>query len=343
MLSELQLNLRSSIRDAVRVIDSGARQVALVVNDSGQLIGLVTDGDVRRGLLKGLSLDDAVGTVMQSNFKWLPVGASRDRALALMRRDVLHQIPVLDDNGRLHDMHVLDELIAPPVLPNWVVLMAGGQGKRLRPATDTVPKPMLEVGGRPLLESVLELCVSGGFRRMFISVNYLAEQIEGYFGDGSAWGVEITYLKETKPLGTAGALALLPRDITHPIIVLNGDVLSRIDLASMLNFHMSSQARATVAVRIHQTQIPFGVVNIKGIHLTSIVEKPTLHHHVNAGIYVIEPSLVNYLEKGEKIDMPSLLSRLIEDEIRVATFPIHEYWIDVGDHKALKRAGKEWQ
>jgi NDP-sugar pyrophosphorylase family protein len=219
--------------------------------------------------------------------------------------------------------------------------MAGGQGKRLMPLTESRPKPMVDIGGKPLLEIILERCIAAGFRDFYISVNYLKHHIIDHFEDGSKWNVSIRYLEELEPLGTAGPLRLLPERPDVAVLVMNGDVLSSLDLAGLLRFHGDNEASATMCVRTHETQIPFGVVRSQGIHLESFDEKPVLTHFVNAGIYVIAPEILDLIPEGRRYDMPDLLVGAQNVNLPVAVFPIHEYWIDVGNHRALAQANAD--
>ncbi|EGV27981.1 Nucleotidyl transferase [Thiorhodococcus drewsii AZ1] len=331
------------IRDVIAVIDHSATQIALVVNDSGALVGTVTDGDIRRSLLRGESLDQPIENIMHRGFRALTEHSTGDEALALMRREKIRQIPVLDSAGRLVQVFFLDELIRPVILPNSVVIMAGGEGKRLRPMTQNCPKPMLRVGDRPLLEIILQQCIDAGFREFYLAVNYLKHQIKDYFGDGARFNVQIRYLEETQPLGTAGALSLLSQRPTKPLLVMNGDVLTRVDFSCLLRFHEEHNPAATLCVREHATQIPYGVVRTDDIHVLGLEEKPVLTHYVNAGIYLLNPELLDLLPENQFYHMPQLLEQAVGQQCRVAAFPIHEYWLDVGLPETLERAHGEWR
>ncbi len=331
----------SSIREAVAIIDRGGAQISLVV-ESGRLLGIVTDGDVRRGLLRGESLDASVEKIMRRDFRFLPASASEQEALALMQRETIHQIPALDAKGMVVHLFLLEELVKPKNLPNSVVIMAGGEGKRLRPLTHDCPKPMLLVSGKPLLEIILRQCLDVGFRDFYFAVNYLKEQIQDYFQDGSRWDANIQYIEEDKPLGTAGALGLLPQRPADPILVLNGDVLTRVDYNHLLRFHAEHDAAATLCVREHATQIPYGVVRMDDAQFIALEEKPVLTHYVNAGIYLLNPDLLDLVPKNTFFDMPKLLELAVQQDLRVSGFPIHEYWLDAGLPETLERANGEW-
>lgn len=341
-VANLLISPSTSLRHTIVAIDRGARQAALVVDDQGHLVGLVTDGDIRRGILAGATLDTPIDLIMNREFRSLPEGSSEHEALAVMRRYSLHQIPALDADGRVVRLFVLDELLEPQALSNWVVLMAGGQGKRLRPLTAATPKPMLQVAGRPMLEIILERFVDAGFQKVFISVNYYKEHILAHFGDGSAWRADVRYLQEDEPSGTAGSLRLLPERPSDPMIIMNGDVLSRVDLGGLLRFHEEHQMSATVCIGTHETQIPFGVVHTEGTQVISLEEKPVVTRNINAGIYVVNPEMLDLLPADEPCDMPQLLELGLKAGLGIAAFPVHEYWLDVGDAGKLDRANGEW-
>lgn len=338
----VQLTTSADVSEAISVIEIGHIQIALVIDDDRRLIGTITDGDVRRALLRGESLDTPVEKIMFRNFRVLSANATEEEALALMRRETLHQIPALDEQGRVVRLFLLEELIKPKKRPNPVIIIAGGEGKRLRPLTQDCPKPMLRVGGKPLLEIILERCIDAGFQHFYLSVNYLKEQIKDHFDDGAGWNVRIDYLEETQPLGTGGALSLLPQKPTEPLLVLNGDVLSRVDYGRLLRFHDEHQAAVTMCVREHTTQIPYGVVRMDDLHVLTLEEKPVLSHYVNAGIYLLEPVLLDLVPQDCFFDMPTLLEKAMEHQHRVRAFPIHEYWLDVGHPETLERAHGEW-
>jgi dTDP-glucose pyrophosphorylase len=339
---KLFISLTTRMSEAIGVIDRGVAQIALVVDDDHRLLGTVTDGDIRRGLLKSMTLDAPVEHVMQRKFRSLRGSDSESDALKLMRLHGLHQIPVLDDHGRVLRIHLLEKLLHLPGRPNAVVLMAGGRGERLRPLTSDCPKPMLPVGGRPILEIILRQCVEAGFGHFYLSVNYLKQQIIDHFGNGSRWGVRIEYLEEEMPLGTGGALSLLPPNLLDPVLVMNGDLLTRVDFNHLMQFHHEYAAEVTMCVREHVTQIPYGVVQLDGTTVRGFQEKPALSHFVNAGIYVVSPNALTLLQPNTHCDMPLLLERVNHQPGRIRAFPIHEYWLDVGQHDMLLRAHGEW-
>ena len=288
-LRRLIINDGQTVRDAMRAITDNWREVALVENSLGCIVGLITDGDIRRGLLRGETMDSPATRVMTSHY--LSVGPSESRAavLDLMKARTIRHIPVIDGNLKLLGVHFLEDLLGAYEKPNAAVIMAGGEGTRLRPLTENCPKPMMLVAGRPILERIVLHLVGYGIRRILISVNYLAHIIEDYFGDGSRFGCSIEYLHESRPLGTGGALSLLSEPEQHPLIVMNGDLVSQFNLARLLEFHRQEAAVATLAARNYQVEIPFGVISEDNKRFLSLAEKPSTHYLINAGIYVLNP------------------------------------------------------
>jgi dTDP-glucose pyrophosphorylase len=340
--SRIYVSSNASLIDAMRIIDSGAAQIALVVDDQQRLLGTITDGDIRRGMLRGLPLDAPAEEVMNRRFRFVRTGENQATVLEMMRREALRQVPVLDAQARVVELLLVQELLVPSQLPNAVVIMAGGQGTRLRPHTEHCPKPMLPVDGKPMLEILLEQCIASGFKQFYLSVNYLREQIIDHFQDGSRWGVSVDYLVEDEPLGTAGSLQLLPGTVQEPFLVMNGDVLTRLNPSRLLRFHADNDAAATLCVREHVWTLPFGVVQTKGVELAGFEEKPSYRQLVNAGVYVVNPQLLPLLPPSQATDMPTLLQNAQEAGHRVAVCPIHEYWIDVGRPETLQQAHEEW-
>lgn len=332
----------ATIREAIAAIDVGAIQIALVIDPEGRLQGTVTDGDVRRALLDGHTLDSRVCDIMNT----LPTVARSSEdpqtILALMRLKQLHQIPIVDELGRVIDVELLDELLMGKERENPVLIMAGGLGSRLAPLTDTCPKPMLRVGGKPLLETILANFIEHGFRKFYFSVNYMAEVVMDYFGDGSRWGVSITYLHEKERLGTAGAMSLIPDILTHPLIVMNGDLLTKVNFRHLLELHEEQRANATMCVREYNFQVPYGVVRIENGRLIGIDEKPVQKFFISAGIYVLNPEVLEELPKGTFLNMPNFFESLIANHYNTSVFPIREYWLDIGQMEDFKRANGEF-
>lgn len=333
---------QASLMDAARAIDDGGRQIALVVDADRRLLATVTDGDIRRGLLRGQGLDAAVSHVMRTGPTVVNVRDGREAALRLMRRNHVHQIPVVDDAGRVVGLEWLDDVLGLANRDTWVVLMAGGLGVRLRPLTEDLPKPMLPVGGRPLLESIIRNFAAQGYRRFFVSVNYRRDIVQQHFGDGSALDVQIEYLVEDRPLGTAGALSLLPERPSRPMIVMNGDLLTAMQFDTLIRFHEEHGGDATLCAREYTMQVPYGVVHVDGAHLTGIVEKPVHSHFVNAGIYALSPSALDLVPQDSPMDMPQLFQALLAGGRKATVFPVREYWIDIGRIDDLERARNEF-
>lgn len=336
------IDAKASVLDAIKVIDAGKIQIVLVHED-GRLVGTVTDGDVRRGILGGIQLSSLVSEIMNRHPVTVPASATVEEAIALMRTHSIHQLPIVDETGCVVGIRLLDNLLLKrDGEDNWVVLMAGGLGTRLRPLTDDCPKPLLKVGERPIMETILQSFIDQGYRKFFISVNYMAEMIEAYFGDGSRWGAEIVYLRETERMGTAGALSLLPARPEQPFFVMNGDLLTKANFRQMLNFHREHSATATMSVREYSFTVPYGVVQTDDQYLVEIQEKPVHKFFVNAGIYILEPEALDHIQTSAPLDMPALFEMLMKQGRQASVFPLREYWIDIGQHPDLERATVEY-
>ncbi|AYV57204.1 CBS domain-containing protein [Leptospira kmetyi] len=336
------LSSDQTLLDAIRKIDASGIQVILVMDGENSLEGILTDGDIRRAILKGSGLEIKIHDVMNRNPLTVPASTSRQEMLSIMRRHVYHHLIVVDAFGKFAELVTLDELIGAVERPNWVVLMAGGLGKRLRPLTDEIPKPLLSVGGKPILESIIESFSEQGFRKFYVSVNYKAEMIRDYFGNGERWKVQIEYLDESKSLGTAGALSRIPKKPNHPLIVMNGDLLTRANFHSLLEFHDTEKAAATMSVREYDFQVPYGVVNVENHQIQSIEEKPIHKFYVNAGIYALSPDVIDLIPKDTFFDMPTLFEKLIENQRKTSAYLLKEYWLDIGRLEEFERAQKEW-
>ena len=332
----------TTLREAMETIDKVGCQMALVVGPDRHLLGTLSDGDARRGLLKGLGMDDKVTAAMHVDPTCAKVGESRHSILATMRRLGLHQVPVIDDQGRVVGLEVLDDFLSASVRDHWVVIMAGGLGSRLDELTRETPKPMLKVGSRPLLQTILRGYADHGFRRFYFAVNYKAEQIEAYFGDGGALGVEIRYLREQQRMGTAGALSLLPDRPSEPIIVTNADLLTKDNHGYMVDRHVESGADATMAVRDYEMQVPFGVVRERDGRIEAIQEKPVQHFVVNAGMYVLSPHVLDLVPSGQFFDMPSLFEAMARRGMRARCHHIDGYWLDIGRLPDYERANLDF-
>lgn len=333
---------QASIKEAVEAIDKGVMQIALVVKDD-KLVGTISDGDIRRAFLSGCTLNDKI----EGHYNHRPItgrlGQSHEDLVQLALRHKVKQIPMLDEHEKLIGIECIDDYLSSPAKPNAIVLMAGGLGTRLRPLTSDTPKPMLTVGSKPILETILESFARYGFRNFFFSVNYKAEKIRNYFKNGERYGVSITYLNEKTRLGTAGALSLLPLEhIREPIIVMNGDLLTNVNFEHLLNYHLLTNAEATMCIREYKLQVPYGVVETEGAAIQKIVEKPTQQFFVNAGIYVLEPSVLQFIPKDTAYDMPHLFEKLIDGGYKTCSFPITDYWLDIGQPHDFDQANLEY-
>jgi dTDP-glucose pyrophosphorylase len=324
------LSIDATLKQAIRNLEESAAQIILVVSAGDTLVGTLTDGDIRRGLLRGLDLNSPIDSIVHREAIVVPPQMSRDMVLHLMQANVIHALPIVNESRRVVGLHLLNDLLTPTQRPNVMVIMAGGQGTRLRPHTENCPKPLLPVGGKPMLEHIIERAKADGFQQFVLAIHYLGHMIEDYFGDGSRWQVQIDYLREESPLGTAGAIGLLNPRPEIPFLVSNGDVLTDIRYGELLDFHRYHGAVATMAVRLHEWQHPFGVVRTKGVDIIGFEEKPITRSHINAGIYVLEPSALDSLSVGEHCDMPSLFAMLQQKAERTIVYPMHEPWLDVG-------------
>ncbi|MEQ4676699.1 nucleotidyltransferase family protein [Providencia vermicola] len=334
------INTDNTIREALEIINNEALRVALVIDEEQHLVGIVTDGDIRRGLLNNLQLNDSISLIMNQSPTTAKIGASRQKLLELMESKSILSIPILDDENRIVGLETLSNSPNKKTYQNPVFIMAGGFGTRLRPLTDTCPKPMLKIGDKPILETVICSFISAGFVNFYISTHYMPEQIQEHFGNGNELGVKISYIHEEVPLGTGGALGLLPKDLPKdlPLIMMNGDVLTNVDFQRLLDFHVLHDADATMCVREYDYQIPYGVINGEGNKITSMIEKPIQRFFVNAGIYVVSPRVINSVPKNHRIDMPTLLEQHMNERNNILMFPIYEYWLDIGRMDDFNRA-----
>ncbi len=328
----------ATIREAIANLDQVAMQIVLVTDAMGSLIGTVSDGDIRRGLLKGLSLDSAIDPVIFRQPLVVPPSLAREQVLQLMTLNQIRQIPIVDETNRIVGLHLWNRVASPAIRPNAMIIMAGGKGLRLRPHTEHCPKPMLPIQGKPMLEHILERARAEGFIHFVFAIHYLGHLIEKYFGDGNRWGVEIEYLREERPLGTAGALSLWEKKPEVPFVVTNGDVITDIRYGELLEFHTQQETAATMAVRLHEWQHPFGVVRLRGVDIVGFEEKPIARSHINAGVYVLSPESLQLLEYGMPCNMPDLFERLQRNTMRTVAYPMHEPWLDVGRPDDLDKA-----
>ena len=339
---QILLKPDNTLEEAIKTLHEGGCRITLIIDDDGKLLGTLTDGDVRRALIKHISMDDLVVEVMNNKPETALKSDQRRQILSMMRKKKFLHMPIVNEQGVLVGLETLQHLIKNISYDNPVLLMAGGFGTSLLPLTKETPKPLLKVGKLPILETIITQFIDAGFHNFYISTHYKAEMVRKHFGDGSAWGVSIQYIHETKPMGTAGSLGLLPRDIQDlPILVMNGDLLTKVNFEHLLEFHKEQGGVATMCVREYDFQVPYGVIESKECRITSIVEKPVHQFFVNAGIYVLNPALVKSVDGKTYLDMPSLLESRIENGEQVDTFPLHEYWIDIGHLEEFERANRE--
>ncbi len=339
---DITVSPTATVHQAWQVIDRGAMQIALVVDASGHLAGTVTDGDIRRGVLHGKGLEIQITEVMNANPTTGLVEETHDSWQRTMHRHSLRHLPILDTQGCVVDL-VQYSMPMEPERSTPVVIMAGGLGTRLRPLTEDTPKPLIPVGPKPVLETIIENFSDQGFVNIFLCLNYKGEMIRKHFGDGRRLGVNITYLQEDRRLGTAGALSLLPSKPDEPVIVMNGDLLTKVDFVRLLDFHIRQGFMATMAMREHQQQVPYGVLKIgDGYVVQELVEKPVERYYVNAGIYILNPETLHQVPDQKFYDMPTLFNTLMSGGEKVGGFPLRDYWVDIGRVEDLERASAEF-
>lgn len=326
------------LRNALEVLSDTGVQIALVVDSDGKFVGTITDGDIRRGMLKGKTLDDLIGSVANGWPRRLLSTAEPSSITEYMRTQDIRHLPIVDDDGRVVKMYMTHPVNQNKVNKIPVVIMAGGLGSRLRPLTDNCPKPMLELGGKPILERILVSLVTQGFTNFYFSVNYLADIIENYFGDGRRWGVSIQYLYEPKKLGTAGSLGAIKDVIDTPMIVQNGDLITDLNYCDLVEAHIKGGYSATMGVRRILTHVPYGVVETEGDTIVGFTEKPNIEHNINAGIYCLSPFAHKGIKEGRYLDMPTLFDRLSKNNEACSAFQIVGTWLDIGNHEELARA-----
>ncbi len=333
---------KASIIEVLKIIDKSSKQIVLVVDNHEKLLGTINDGDIRRALLNDVSLTDTIENIYFDTPTVAYLNNTRDEIINICTTKKIHQIPIVDNNGNLIGLEVLDELISKQSKTNKVVLMVGGLGTRLRPLTENIPKPMLKVGDKPILETIIGKFVSYGFTNIILCVNYKSEVIKDYFGDGRDFGVNIEYILEDKRMGTAGALSLLKSKPEEAFFVMNGDLLTNVNFEHLLDYHNENNSLSTMCVREYDFQVPFGVVEIEDGKIYSIKEKPIHKFFVNAGIYMLSPEIFQYLPENEFYDMPTLFENIIKKGHNTTSFPIREYWLDIGRIEEYNKANNEY-
>ena len=332
----------STIKEALKIIDEGTMQIALVVDAKQKLLGTLTDGDIRRGLLKNLSLGDTIESIIFKNPIVCKKEDSEAKILKIAIAKKINHIPVVNKDGKLVDLKEVSSLLKPKDKCNMVFLIAGGLGTRLHPLTQNTPKPLLKVGNKPILETIIRNFAKHGFTNITICINYKADLIREYFGDGKSFGVNIEYIQETMRLGTAGALSLIKNKPTESFLVMNADLLTNVNFNHLLEFHETEKSFATMCVREYDYQVPYGVVDIKGSTILSIKEKPLYKFFVNAGIYVLSPEALDLIPENKFYDMPTLYEEVIQKKLKSVSFPIYEYWLDIGQISDFRKAQSEY-
>lgn len=339
------VKLESPVSEVIACIDrSGRVSLALVVDDESRLLNTLSDGDVRRGLLAGLKLTDTASALLAIKAQTphsvpvtAPMGTPDEELRLRMQSTSVRQIPLVDESGAVKDIVILNDLLPQVTQRLRAVIMAGGFGTRLRPLTENMPKPMLPVSGRPVMEHIIEQLSGTGIRQVNVTTHYQAEKIKEHFKDGAAFGVEINYVREDIPLGTGGALGLLQRS-DEPLLVINGDILTHVDFRALHAFHQDNHADMTVGVRRYEVKVPYGVIDCDGINVSGLREKPDLAFFVNAGIYLLEPEVLDDIPANQHMNMTDLVLKLIASGKSVVCYPICEYWLDVGQHDDYKQA-----
>lgn len=326
------------MRVAIEKIDNSGLKIAIIADDDGKLLGVVTDGDIRRTLLAGHGLETPVGQFMQAKPRTALLGTERSVLLNRLRHEQILHMPIVDAEGRVRDLAYLPLFEQLSYPPNEVVIMAGGLGTRLRPLTEKIPKPLVAVGGRPLIDTIIDRLVAQGLTRITLCVNYLGYMLEDHLGDGTRYGAHFSFVREDKRMGTAGALSLLKQRPLTTFFVMNGDILTTVDFQSMLDFHRAGGAQATMAVNNYSFEVPYGVVDVAERNITALREKPKYSFLVNAGIYIFEPDVLDHVPANEYFDMNSFFDRMIDQKLNVAAFPVREQWLDIGRPDDLQRA-----
>ena len=334
-IKNLEIFKDSTVKQALKVISKGGIKIAIVIDKKGKFLGTLTDGDIRRGFLKGLGVNSSINSIYFKKPIIAKMTDTKEKLLKLAISKQIYQIPVVNNNGKVVRMHVLEELIKIKKKTNKIIVMAGGKGMRLRPLTENIPKPMLKVGNKPILQTIVEKFKECGYENFIMCVNYRSKIIKNYFGDGKKFGVKIEYINEKKMMGTAGALSLFKRRPKESFFVVNGDLLTNLDFEKMLDFHIEHDAKATMCVSEYNIESPYGEVKLNNENIISIEEKPTHKIFVNAGIYILDPKCIELIPK-KFYDMPTLFKKLIAKKNKVISFPLGEYWIDIGRFNDFK-------
>lgn len=334
---------QDSIKDAMEVIDKGGKGIALAIDMNGRLAGILTDSDIRRAILRGVSLDVPTESIMNEHFIFITEGYTQTLARTVFEQKRVNQIPVLDENMRVVDIILYHEFHNKPSKENWTVIMAGGLGTRLAPLTKEVPKPMLNVGAKPILETIIEQLKTYGYRNIIMTLNYKADIIENYFQDGTNFGVNIKYVKENKRLGTAGAIRLAKQYLDKPFFVINGDILTKLNYEQFLQYHLKHKNIITIGTKKYELQIPYGVVNIKDERVIALTEKPMESHFISGGMYCLSPETLELIPQDEYYDITQLINGYLEKDKQIGSFPITEYWMDIGQIEDYRQANLDYE
>lgn len=341
-VNAIKLSVDTTVIEALKIIDKNALQIGVVVDIDDKLIGTVTDGDIRRALINNYKLNDSIMDIVFKNPTVAKSTDTNEYIISLAQEKKLHHIPIVDDGNKLVGLKILDDLIKNRVRSNTIVLMVGGLGTRLKPLTDEIPKPMLKVGNKPILETIILQFAKSSFENIILCVNHYADIIKEYFKDGSEFGVNISYIYEDKRMGTAGALSLLKNRPKQPFFVMNGDLLTNIKFNELLEYHVANKSMATMGVVEYDMQVPYGVVNTVGNDIKTIEEKPKVNFFVSGGVYVLDPKCLDYIPEDEFYDMPSLFEEVIRNKHKTITYNIKDYWLDIGQIDEYKKANEEY-
>ncbi|MCT4605058.1 MAG: nucleotidyltransferase family protein [Marinisporobacter sp.] len=332
----------TKIKEIVKVIDQGQLGIALVVDDQKNLLGTINDADIRKAILKELSFEEKARSIMNENFVFVNYNASFRFIKKIFEIKKVKQLPLLDDDGRVVDLLLVNDILVKNKKDNWAVVMAGGLGTRLRPLTYEVPKPMLKVGDRPILEIIIEQLSMYGFKNILLTVNYKAQIIESYFRDGKDFDVNIEYIHEKKRLGTAGALKIAKQYLDDPFIMMNGDLLTKLNFEQLLEYHKKNEFDITVGSKKYDIEIPYGVLDIHETSVVGLKEKPKMNFFINSGIYCINPKLIEYIPNNEYYNITDLIDEVMKKDYHVGSFPIREYWLDIGQIPDYERAAQDY-
>ena len=327
---ETILTTKAAIQDVLKNLNKSGSRITLIVNHKKEFQGTISDGDIRRALINRVEQNASIQKIINKNALIVSPETKHEIVLGLMLKNKIQQIPIINKNNKIVGLYLWDEVAAHKKIPNTMVIMAGGRGTRLGKYTKNCPKPLLPVNGKPMLERIIERAKLQGFENFLISINYLGQMIKEHFSDGKKWNIKIDYIKERQPLGTGGALRLISPKLKLPFVVSNCDIMTDFHYGELLDFHCNHNAEATMAVRNHEWENPYGVVRTKGVDIIGFEEKPVVRSNINAGVYVLEPSAIGVIKKNEKLDMPNIFERLKAKNLRTIVYPVHEPWLDIG-------------